>query len=270
MRLFVGCFLAVIWYTLGMLVLCGLAVEGCYRLCFRLIGRRQGRALWFATSFLGTPVHELGHAAMCLLFGHRIEKIRLFPNRRGVALVQHTYNRKNPWATMGNLFIGIGPILAGLAVMLAILALIYPASLQAFHAAEGGGMGTIEALFNRIWQLFRGLLWEETRPVWARIVAVILLLCVALHVRLSTADLRGMQRGLPIYLILCALLSAVVAIMGQGAYDLLVAGLASFGSTVLMLFGIILLFALVQLVLVLIYRMLAILFTILFARSPSR
>ena len=270
MRLFIGCFLAIVWYTLGVLVLCGLAVEGCYRLCFRLVGRRQGRALWFATSVLGTPVHELGHAIMCLLFGHRIEKIRLFPNRRGVALVQHTYNRKNPWATMGNLFIGMGPILTGLAVMLAVLSLVYPASWQAFHAAEGGGVRAIEALFDGIWQLFRGLLLEETRPVWVRIVAVIALLSVAMHVRLSTADLRGMQRGLPMYLILCALVSAAVAALGQGAYSVLVSGLAVFGSTVLLLFGVILLFALVQLLLIVIYRILAIFFAILFAKSPSR
>lgn len=271
MHVWIGCFLSVVWYTLGMIVLCGLAVEGCYRLCFRLVGRRQGRGLWFATSFLGTPIHELGHALMCFLFGHRVEKMRLFPNRRGVALVQHTYNRKNPWATMGNLFIGVGPIFTGLAVILAVLTVVYPASLEHFYAVgDASGAGVIELLLDRMWQLLQGLLFEATRPVWVRVVAIAVLFSVTLHVRLSTADIRGMLRGLPAYLILCALVSAAVAVAGQGAYATALRWLSSFGGTVMMLFGVILLFALLQLALLAVYRMLAILFAILFAKSPSR
>jgi hypothetical protein len=268
-RIFIGCFLYVVWYTLGITVLCGLAVEGCYRLCFRLMGQRRGRGFWLATSFLGTPVHESGHALMCLLFGHRIERMRLFPNRGGVAMVQHTYNRKNVYATMGNLFIGVGPIFTGLAVILAVLALVYPASLGDFYAAgNASGAGAIELLFDRMWQLFRGLLLEATRPVWVRIVAIVVLFSVTLHVRLSTADIRGMLRGLPHYLVLCALVSAAVGIIGQGAYSTVLGALASFGGTVLMLFGLIFLIALLQLALILLYRALSFVFAVIFAKAP--
>ena len=270
MHIFISCFLYVVWYTLGIAVLCGLAVEGCYLLCFHLMGRRQGRAFWFATSWLGTPVHELGHALMCLVFGHRIERIRLFPGRCGVAMVQHTYSRKNVYATMGNLFIGLGPIFTGLAVILAVLTLVYPVSLGGFYAAgHASDAGALELLFDRMWQLFRGLLLEATRPVWMRIVAIVVLFSVTLHVRLSMADIRGMLRGLPHYLVLCALFSAVIAIIGEGAYSAILGAFASFGGMVLMLFGVIFLFALLQLVLVLLYRALAFLFAVIFAKAPQ-
>jgi len=268
--LFLSCFLNILLYTLGVIVICGLLMEGCYALCFRLLGRRQGRAFWFATSWLGTPVHELGHAAMCLLFGHKIEKMRLFPDRRGVAMVQHSYNRKNPWATMGNLFIGIGPIFSGLAVILTVLWLVYPLSLQAFYAADGGlGGDAVWLLLDRMWQLLRGLLLETSRPVWARILAAVVLFSVTQHVRLSTTDIRGMGRGVPAYLLLCVIAAAIAAILGPGAASWVLEAAVWFGGTVLMLFGVIFPFALLQLTLLLIYKLLALLFAILFAPPPA-
>lgn len=268
-RIFIGCFLYVVWYTLGITVLCGLVVEGCYRLCFRLMGQRRGRAFWFATSWLGTPVHESGHALMCLLFGHRIECVRLFPSRHGVAMVQHSYSRKNPYATMGNLLIGLGPIFTGLAVILVVLMLVYPASLGDFYAmSDASDAKWVWLLLDRMWRLLRGLFTEATRPVWMRIVAIVVLFSVTLHVRLSAADIRGMLRGLPYYLVLCALASAVVAIIGQRAYTAVLRALVSYGGTILMLFGLIFLIALLQLALILVYRALSFVFAVIFAKAP--
>ena len=266
---FIACFGNILLYTLGIVVACGLVVEGCYRLCFHLLGRRPGRVFWFATSWLGTPVHELGHALVCLVFCHRIERMRLFSGRRGVAMVRHSYSRKNVWATMGNLFIGLGPVFTGLAVILTLLSLVYPNSLRAFYATGAEGSGALSLLFDRMWRLFQGLLGESTRPAWARIIAVLFLFSVTLHVRLSLADVRGMCRGLPAYLVVCAAASAIVSFMGATAYAEVLGGLRRFGGTVLMLFAIILLFALLQLALVLIYRALAFLLAVLFARAPE-
>ena len=47
----------------------------------RLAERFGWRSVMF-TGWLGTPIHELSHAAMCKLFGHRIDDIALFePDR---------------------------------------------------------------------------------------------------------------------------------------------------------------------------------------------
>ena len=260
MSVFILCFLQIVLYTLGVVVVCGLAVEVCYRLCFVLMGRRAGRLFWFATSWLGTPVHEAGHALMCLLFGHRIEKIRLLPTRAGGAMVEHSYNNRNVYATLGNLFIGIGPVFTGLGVILLTLYLVYPASLQGYMATletllASGASGT--DMIGGIWQFIGGLLTEGTRTVWLRILAAVILFSMALHVRLSTADVRGMLRGLPNYLVVCALVAGVVTLIGEDVPLGVAIALQKFAWCVVALFSLILVFAAVQLAIVLIYRILA-------------
>ena len=40
--------------------------------------------------------------------------------------VEHSYNPRNLWARLGNLFIGIGPIFSGLGVVVLLLWLCFP------------------------------------------------------------------------------------------------------------------------------------------------
>jgi hypothetical protein len=260
MGVFFLCFLQIVLYTLGVIVVCGLTVEVCYRLCFVLMGRRAGRLFWFATSWLGTPVHEAGHALMCFLFGHRIEKMRLVPSRAGGAMVEHSYNNRNVYATLGNLFIAIGPVFTGLGVILLTLHIVYPESLQAYFVsleALLAGSASERDIFAGIWRFIQGLGSEGTRALWARILAGIVLFSMALHVRLSTADVRGMLRGLPNYLVICALVAGVIALMGGEAPARAAIVLRQFAWIVVALFSLILVFAVIQLTIVLIYRVFA-------------
>ena len=133
MRAWLFCLLEILVYTFGVMGVCALLVDVCHRVCFSLLGRRIGKGVWYATSLPGAPVHELGHAAMCLLFAHRIEKIYLLPRRKGPACVEHSYNRRNPWAAMGSVFIGLGPLFSCLAVILLCLYFIFPQALGTYR-----------------------------------------------------------------------------------------------------------------------------------------
>ncbi|MBE6620648.1 MAG: hypothetical protein E7625_04725 [Ruminococcaceae bacterium] len=258
MGLFFLCFAQIVLYTLGVMLACGLAVEVCYRLFFLALGRRAGRFFWFMTSWLGTPLHELGHALMCVLFAHRIEYIRLFPTKEGDAMVEHSYNGKNPYAVFGNLWIGLGPVFSGLAVIIAVLYFVYPVSMQAFGAslrvllAGGGHPGDV---LPAVGGVIQGLFLEETRAVWIRVLALVVLFSVALHVRVSTADIKGMLVGLPGYLLLSVLLALIMALTGEEAVRSLATGLQSFAYVLILLFSLILLFAIASLLLVLAYRL---------------
>ncbi len=257
MKLFFLCFVRIVLYTLGVVTVCGLAIELCYRLCFALMGKRAGRIFWFLTSFLGTPVHEGGHALMCLLFAHRIEKMRLIPTRAGGAMVEHSYDRRNPYAVFGNLWIGLGPIFSGLGVIWVILCLVYPESVRAYRITVEtllDGNAATAQIQTSIKSFLHGLLTERTHTVPVRLAAITALFSMALHVRLSAADVRGMVLGLPGYAVISALVALVAALMGETAVTALTMWLQNSAWLLVSLFGLILLFGLTQLVLAAFYR----------------
>lgn len=83
----------------------------------QLIG---AKAYLWGVAGIGTIVHELGHAIMCVIFGHRIHDISLFnpmAKGRGIGHVSHSYSRGNPYQLIGNFFIGVGPIISGTLVI---------------------------------------------------------------------------------------------------------------------------------------------------------
>lgn len=66
-------------------------------------------------AWLGTFVHECGHALFCIIFRHKIDEIKFFDpsGEESLGHVNHSYNRKSFYQTSGNFFIGIGPIILG-------------------------------------------------------------------------------------------------------------------------------------------------------------
>ena len=103
-------FLKIALYPVAAILLCGFVVWACQRLFIRLLGHSGYRAT-VASSVIGTPIHELGHAVMCLLFGHKIQKLVLWqPHHTDGAFgyVKHSYNARNLYQRMGTLFIGVG------------------------------------------------------------------------------------------------------------------------------------------------------------------
>ena len=257
--IFFLCFFQILLYTLGVIIACGLAVELCYQLCFSLMGRRATRVFWLVTGWLGTPIHELGHAITCLLFCHRIEYVRLWPTRQGNAMVEHSYNRRNPYAVFGNVWIALGPILAGLAVMVGILALVYPSTLELLwqslsSPSQPNAVGS--DLLARVGRLIKGICFEQTLPIGWRIVALCAMLSMALHVRLSVADIKGMLRGVPLYACLSAIVAAVVAMLGESVHHATVEILRRLAWAIALLFSLIMIFALALLAILIVWRIL--------------
>ncbi len=258
-------FLGAVWYTLGAVVICGLCVSFLKRLFVRFLGGGAGHAVVMGTSILGTPIHELSHALMCLLFGHKITEISLWqPASRDGTLgyVTHSYNPKNPYHIIGNLFIGIGPVLGGMGVLTLILALCFPTALDTYMTAardaiEGGEGGFLQGfvLFFEGLRLFPDMVQEAMTDsdvsVWARVVGVICLISVSLHIELSTADIKGALRSLPLYGGIILLLTVICAIIGESAMSAALSALALFSAYLSSLFVIVLVVALALVVLAL-------------------
>ena len=80
---------------------------------------------------IGVPVHELAHAVFCILFGHRISRVKWFdPNARGGShgSVEHSYNPRNPAHRIGQFFIGLAPALLGPVLIAVLYYLLAPAA----------------------------------------------------------------------------------------------------------------------------------------------
>ncbi len=85
------------------------------------LATRFGWRSVLVTGWLGTPIHELSHAAMCLLFRHRIDEIQLFdPDVREGRLgyVRHSYRKGNWFEEAGNVLIGTAPLIGGSVVLM--------------------------------------------------------------------------------------------------------------------------------------------------------
>ena len=84
----------------------------------QLFGRRL--QLWLF-GLPGTIVHEGSHVIACLLFGHRVDRVRWFdPQATNGSLgsVEHSYDPSSAYQRVGTIVIGLSPLLAGAAVLL--------------------------------------------------------------------------------------------------------------------------------------------------------
>ena len=86
----------------------------------RIFNSKLSRYTYLSTAAIGTPIHELSHAAACLVFGHKINKIKLFTLNRNSSLgyVSHSYNPRSIYHQIGGFFIAIAPFITALVICL--------------------------------------------------------------------------------------------------------------------------------------------------------
>lgn len=97
--------------------------------------------LW--TGWLGTPIHELSHVAMCLVFRHRIDDVALFePDLESGRLgyVRHSFTKSNWFERVGNVFIGLAPLAGGALALAALLMMFYPDAVEIAIAQQKAEM----------------------------------------------------------------------------------------------------------------------------------
>lgn len=234
--------------TLGVIVTCGLMAWLAQQIFVYFVGSGSVGVI-YASSVIGTPIHELGHAIMCLLFAHKITDIKLLlpPNHPSGTLgyVEHSYNRKNAWAILGNLFIGVGPIFSGLGVMILMLYLCFPAQWGAYLETSSllaAGEFSFGEIFGGVLSLLFSL-WDGFSQDWFRsLLGLIVILSVSQHVTLSGADIKGALSAMPLYLAIVAIFAGIT--MGVSANGAVLSVLWTFNLRILSLFSISIAFSL--------------------------
>ncbi len=227
-------------FTAGLVSLFGVVIAGCNKLFYSSLGDKS-TVICCVTGFIGTPIHELSHALMCLVFGHKITEIKLFQMNSDdgvLGYVNHTYNPKNVYQKTGNFFIGIAPVFVGFL----LLSLLFYAFLPSAFASCVDGISSVSVsdgiggLFSALADLFGVLI--DCLDTWQWWVFLFVGSFIALHMTLSKADWQGALSGIGFYLAIFAVVDVVVAIVSMDLLHAMTAGIFSFAVFVLY-FGVI-------------------------------
>ena len=240
--------------TLGVVIGCGLVVHLCSYLFMRLMGRKS-LAFFNTTAAIGTPVHELGHAMMCSIFGHQITDMKLWiprPTNGVYGYVAHSYNPKNIWHKLGNLFIGLGPIFSGLGVVVLSLWLCFPTQWASYLNTSHllvDKTTTAQNIFEGVFSLLASIPAAFAESWWRALIGIVVILAVSLHVSLSWADIKGSAGAFPIYVGIVFVFALITQIIGIPA--IILSALQLFSLRLLSLFCLVAVFAAVWVVIAL-------------------
>ncbi|APS42657.1 putative membrane protein [Weissella jogaejeotgali] len=147
--------------------------------------------------WLGVIVHELSHAGMAILFGHKINRLVLLTNpfrsdrEQRLGYVAHSWQPKNIYQQFGNFFIGLAPVI-GITLLTGLTTqLLWP---------ELFAVQTIE------WQVFSSVPW------WQLVIWLYIVVNLNLAMNLSRSDWSNVWQGLAYYSVVLLLISLIVGV----------------------------------------------------------
>ncbi len=233
-------FLYQLAFTVGVIVVFGLLIAFCRRTFCSLLGS-AGYKIILATGFIGTPIHELSHALMCLIFGHKITEIKLFQLHSDdgtLGYVNHSYNPKNIYHQIGNFFIGIAPIVFGCAFLLLFMWIFIPETFAGVFAQINSFRGSLaeSSSFSKILGLFGGILTtifngaNLSNGMWW--LYMVIALMISSHMELSGADIKGSVVGLLVIAGIFLVVDLIVGLISKTALSAVTGVLSSFGMTI--------------------------------------
>jgi len=180
-------------------------------LSFKVLGQE---VYLYVFGWLGTSIHEIGHAIFAILFAHKVSEIKLFKPGSGKSLghVKHSYTKGNPYQTLGNFFIGIGPVLIGSLLLWLITLLLF--DLNIFRIADKHqvvyNFGLFESLGSLkmaatnigkgVWECFNIIISNGN---WLKLTLFFYLFySIGSSITLSASDIKGALRGFVYFVIL--------------------------------------------------------------------
>lgn len=179
----------------------------------------------YFTGWIGTPVHEIGHAIFCILFGHRITDLKLYsPNSQDGTLgyVNHSFNPQSIYQRIGCFFIGTGPILFGSIVIYMLIWFCLPnyrlvtGIISTTDLSDFGIFELVESS-GSILAIGLGFLVNVFSPenflepsFW---IFIYLSFCISSHMQLSPSDLKSMWSGILTILFIILLVNSLMILL---------------------------------------------------------
>ena len=221
---------------------------------------------WYLGLFgwLGTIIHELGHAFFCLIFRHKIITLKLFdpdPETGTLGYVEHTYDSSSLYQQVGNFFIGIGPILLGTALIYLFLFLLMGLNPLKFVADVSitspniYSWNVLTQILQILWTSSTSLLSEvfswHNLSTWQLYVFIYLAFTIGSSITLSPSDIKGSLKGLSVILILIFIFNLATVWAGDLTSNIFIGTVSYFLVFYIAMFLILLLDILVSILLLL-------------------
>lgn len=203
----------------GLILLLGFTLGYIYDFIIKVAGRGF-KFFYTPTIYLGTPLHELCHASMCVLFGHKITdmKLLLVPPQDGcLGYVSHTYNPKNFYHRMGNFFIGIAP--TTMIAFLLCLGLFFIKDnfkdiLFFIPQSNFTGIGEIfSTVFGNCKNMFVHFFDVKNFANWKWWLYIFFAIQFASHMRMSAPDMKNSTTGLVFVVIVLVVLPLIFSLI---------------------------------------------------------
>ena len=249
--------------SVGVLVIFGLLISVCRRAFCRATGR-TGNKILLATGIVGTPIHELSHALMCLIFGHKIKQIKLYqPSSTDGTLgfVAHSYNKKNIYHQIGNFFIGIAPIICGSGVLFLLMHLLTPElSLEMWDSLGYASDGSVGSYFEFVGRFLTSLFDASNFANASWWIFIVLAVMISSHMELSGPDIKSGAIGFSFIAILLLIFDALLYLISPYVLDSVTSAMVSFALPVAGFLTISVIFLLILLIFALIVKGIASLF----------
>lgn len=160
-------------------------------------GRLGGRA---ARMFFrpGVLVHELSHLVMCVVFFHRVTRIRLFdfdPDSSRAGYVAHRYNPRSLYQRIGGFFIGTAPLFAGALILYGAARWLMPGLMVPDIAAGLPFPDLSQMILARAVRIAAACLAARNLADWRFWLFLYLCVCIGSGMKLSGSDMAGAVFG---------------------------------------------------------------------------
>ncbi|HEK9103284.1 hypothetical protein [Bacillus cereus] len=216
---------------LGVIILVGFLLGYLESLTRAYWTRAFGKKGFLLSAWIGVPIHELGHAVMCVVFRHQIVAMQLFPTDTSngyLGYVRHQYNQRSIYQRIGNFFIGIAPIFSGMTVLILLMYYFVPQSYSVFmRALETNTQVTsinidmLQNIFVSSILLLKSLFTISNLSTPSFWIFLFIAICISAHIALSKPDIEGSLDGVITIFIVLFLFNTVAALFHYDSNQLI-------------------------------------------------
>lgn len=215
-----------IFVVFGILFIIGFLLHLVEKKSSKMLGEHFGWKSILWTGWIGVPIHELSHAAMCIIFGHKVLELVLYnpdPITGCLGYVRHSKLKDSIYQTVGEFFIGVAPLIGGSICMYFLLIYFLP-NFESVFSAVKGKEGFILSDANFLEKIktflliskdtFYHIFVKSNMLSWKFWILLYGIVAIGAHVGPSKPDIEGATEGFIALFVFMFILNGIAKIFG--------------------------------------------------------